>query len=100
MNDNQDNQTKKNWLVYMLRCADDSLYTGITNDLEKRLETHNAGKGARYTRARLPVKVVYQELVENRSSASIREYQLKQLSRSEKQRLLQKFSGSSLTTKQ
>lgn len=75
------------WVVYMLECADGTLYTGITNDLDARLETHNAGKGARYTAARLPVRAVYQELVENRSEASKREAALKKLSRHQKMQL-------------
>ncbi|MEK7303835.1 MAG: GIY-YIG nuclease family protein, partial [Pseudomonadota bacterium] len=51
------------WIVYMLLCADQSLYTGVATDIEARLSTHNAGKGAKYTRGRLPVKLVYQEAV-------------------------------------
>jgi len=76
------------WFVYMLECADGSLYTGITNDLERRLERHSLGKASRYTRARLPVRLVYQEPHSNRSAASQREAALKKLSRSEKQALL------------
>ena len=76
------------WYVYILECADDSLYTGITNNLQKRLEQHNAGKGARYTRARLPVSMVYQESASDRASASKREYCIKQLNRREKQKLI------------
>jgi putative endonuclease len=75
-----------NWKVYILRCADNSLYTGITTDLERRLTEHNSDnkKGARYTRARRPVDLVYHEACEDRAQASSREYQLKKLSRSEK----------------
>jgi len=78
------------WKVYMLRCADNSLYTGITTDVERRLDEHNTDnkKGARYTRVRRPVKLVYQENCENRSEASSREYQLKKLSRHEKLKLV------------
>jgi len=69
------------WTVYILRCADDTLYTGIAKDLAARVATHNAGRGAKYTRARLPVRVVWSEEAENRSAASKREYAVKQLSR-------------------
>jgi len=74
------------WHVYILRCADNSLYTGITTDLSRRIKEHNGDnkKGARYTRARRPVSLVYQEDCDNRSQASHREYELKQLSRQQK----------------
>ncbi len=74
----------------MLRCSDDSLYTGITVNLERRLKEHNSdnNKGARYTRARRPVSLVYQENCEDRAHASVREHQLKKLSRSEKLKLV------------
>jgi putative endonuclease len=74
--------------VYIVRCADDSLYTGCTNDLLKRVATHNAGKGARYTRSRLPVTVVWSVRVKDRSAALSREAKLKQLSRAEKLALI------------
>jgi len=68
------------WHVYMVRCSDGTLYTGITNNLEKRIAAHNSGKdGARYTRSRRPVKLVYAEAAESRSAASRLEYQLKRL---------------------
>ena len=76
-------------VCYMLRCADGSLYTGWTKDLERRLRTHNAGKGAKYTRSRLPVELVYREEFETRGEAMRRECQLKQLSRAEKLALLE-----------
>lgn len=76
------------WTVYILRCADDSLYTGITNDLEGRLASHNSGAGARYTRSRLPVELVYQEPAADRSAASKREAAIKALSRRSKLALL------------
>lgn len=83
------NQSK--WTIYIVRCADESLYTGITNDLERRLREHNDSstnsKGAKYTRARQPVKLAYQEKAPDRASASRREYQIKQLSRTEKLKL-------------
>jgi len=76
------------WCVYILRCGDGSLYTGITNDLPKRLEAHRAGTGSRYTRARLPVEVVYHEASEDRSSASKREAEIKRMTRERKIALL------------
>lgn len=73
------------WFVYILECNDSTLYTGITNNLEKRIEQHNNGQdGAKYTRARRPVKCVYQEIQKNRSEATKREFSIKKLSRSEK----------------
>jgi putative endonuclease len=79
------------WHVYILRCADGSLYTGITTDLDRRLAEHNAGAaaGARYTRARLPVTLVYQEAAADRAAAARREWQIKQLARTDKLALLQ-----------
>jgi len=77
------------WHVYMVRCSDGTLYTGITNDLNKRIEAHNSGKeGARYTRSRRPVKLVYSEQVESKSAAAKLEYQLKKLPRLKKIRLI------------
>jgi putative endonuclease len=78
------------WHVYMVRCADDSLYTGCTNDLLKRLEAHNAGKGARYTRSRGPVEIVWSVRVKDKSAALSREYRVKQLSRAQKLMLVRK----------
>jgi len=72
-----------------LRCADDTLYCGISNDMEKRLAAHNAGEGAKYTRGRIPVSVVYRESCADKSAALKREIQIKRLSRSAKQALLQ-----------
>ena len=76
------------WYVYMLRCRDGTLYTGSTNDLERRLAAHNAGKGAKYTRGRRPVTLVYWESCPDRSSALRREYAVKQMSRSQKLELV------------
>ncbi len=70
--------------TYIVECADGSLYTGWTNDVEKRLAAHNAGKGAKYTRPRLPVKLVYIEQHPTKEMAQRREYEIKQLSRREK----------------
>ena len=80
--------TEGSWSVYILRCADGTLYTGIAPDVEKRLQKHNEGKGAKYTRGRTPVELVYQEPYPNRAEASKREYQIKQLSRAEKLELI------------
>lgn len=81
--------TKTAWCVYILECNDKTLYTGITNNLEKRIEQHNHGQeAAKYTRARRPVKCVYQEVQENRSKATKREMAIKQLSRTEKIELI------------
>ena len=74
--------------VYIVRCSDQTLYTGWTNHLEKRIEAHNAGKGAKYTKARRPVELVYFETFEHKSEALKREYQIKQLKRSEKEKLI------------
>ena len=74
--------------VYMLSCADESLYTGYTTDVEQRVDEHNAGKGAKYTRGRTPVEVVHIEAFDTRSAAMSREYEIKQLSRAEKERLV------------
>lgn len=76
------------WHCYLLRCADDTLYCGITNDLEKRLLAHNAGEGAKYTRGRLPVQVVYCEPCADKSAALKRERQIKRLPRSAKLALI------------
>ncbi len=78
----------KTWFVYILRCADDSLYTGITNDLERRCNQHNAGTASRYTRSRLPVEMVYQEEQDSRSDALKRELKIKALSRKQKESLI------------
>ena len=74
-------------VCYMLRCADGSLYTGWTNDLEKRLRTHSAGRGGRYTRSRLPVTLVYVEECATRQEAMSREWHIKRLSKQEKEAL-------------
>ena len=72
------------YFVYMLRCGDGSLYTGSTNDVERRLKAHQSGRGAKYTRSRLPVELVYREEVQDRSAALRREAAIKRLSRAEK----------------
>jgi len=79
--------------VYILRCADDTLYTGYTTDPERRVAEHNAGKGAKYTRGRTPVDLVYLESYDSQSSAMSREYEIKQLRREEKTRLIEEQSA-------
>ena len=83
--------------VYMLRCADDSLYCGWTTDLEARILQHNAGKGAKYTRSRLPVKLVYFEMYEDRHEALRREWHLKHLKRAEKIKLSESREGKTIS---
>lgn len=79
------------YIVYILRCADDTLYTGYTNDLMKRIKNHNEGKtGAKYTRARRPVTLVHEEHFRTLSAALKREAQIKKLSRAEKLLLISK----------
>lgn len=74
--------------TYILKCGDGSLYTGWTNDLEKRIAAHNAGKGAKYTKSRRPVKLVYYEAFETKEEAMQREYRIKRLPRAEKEKLI------------
>lgn len=85
----------KQWCVYILRCGDGSLYTGVTDDFAHRLATHRAGKGAKYTRGRGPLEPVYRENCENMSAALKREYAIKQLTRAEKLALIREnpFTG-------
>lgn len=80
------------WTVYILECRDGSLYTGITNDIEKRLQAHNDGTAARFTRGRGPVSLRYTELHPDRSAASKREVAIKKLSRTEKLLLIRHFA--------
>lgn len=72
------------WYLYILRCGDGSLYTGITTDVEKRLEAHRSGKGAKYTRGRGPLELVYRELCGTHSEALKREFRVKAMTREEK----------------
>lgn len=76
------------WSVYILRCADGSLYTGITNRLEARLNAHNEGRGAKYTRSRLPIELVFEEARPDRSAALRREAEIKTYTRAEKKALI------------
>ncbi|HCH70383.1 MAG TPA: endonuclease [Colwellia sp.] len=85
------------WTVYFLRCNDNSLYTGITTDIKRRLHQHNKTKlGAKYTRARRPVKLVYRETTLDKSTASKREYQLRTLTKKEKEKLVSAYPASSI----
>lgn len=74
--------------TYIVRCSDDTLYTGWTNDLEKRIRVHNEGKGAKYTRTRRPVELVYYETFKTKEEAMSREWMIKHMSREQKKRLL------------
>ena len=78
----------KQWCVYILRCGDDTLYTGATDDFEKRLAAHRSGKGAKYTRGRAPLEPVYLEQCADMSAALKREYAIKQLTRAQKLALI------------
>lgn len=79
------------WYVYILECSDGTLYTGITTDIEKRIITHNKGKGAKYTKVRLPVVLKALFEAEDRSKASKEEYRIKQLTRLEKIQIIKKY---------
>ena len=76
------------WYLYILRCRDNTLYTGITTDVEKRLEAHRSGKGAKYTRGRAPLELVYQESCGSHSNALKREAEIKKLPRTAKEMLV------------
>lgn len=76
------------WCVYMLLCDDNTIYTGITNDLKKRFENHILGKGAKYLRGRKPLEIVYTENFQNRSMATKREMEIKKLNRRKKEALI------------
>ncbi len=77
--------------TYILRCADETLYTGWTNDLEKRIKMHNEGRGAKYTKSRRPVELVYYETFDTKEEAQSREWHIKQLTKKEKLKLIQTF---------
>ena len=78
------------WYVYMLRCGDGTLYTGVPDNVERRLAAHRSGRGAKYTRGRGPLELVYQEQVPDKSAALRREYQIKRLPKQEKEGLIAK----------
>ena len=88
----------KEWHVYILRCKDGSLYTGITTDIERRLEQHNAGKGASYTRSRRPVTLAWHEKMASESAARKREAEIKKWTREEKMNFLIKKHGQARDT--
>lgn len=77
--------------TYMVECKDQSLYTGYTTDLDRRVKAHNSGKGAKYTKSRLPVRLVYYEIYEKKTEAMKREYAIKQLQRKDKLELIRHF---------
>lgn len=79
---------EKKYYTYVLKCKDESLYCGYTDNLERRVQCHNEGKGAKYTRARRPVRLVYFEEYGTKSEAMSREYEIKQLTRKEKEKLI------------
>ena len=83
-----------NYYAYIVECADGTYYCGYTNNLEKRIDTHNKGKGAKYTRPRLPVALVYFEEFDSKEKAMSREWHLKQLTHAEKRALAQGFEKS------
>lgn len=85
---------EKQWFVYMLRCGDGTLYTGMTDDVQRRLEAHRSGKGAKYTRGRGPLELVYQETLPTRQEALSREWHIKHMTREEKQNLIQNQTDS------
>ena len=80
------------WYVYILRCADDTLYTGISTDVEKRLQAHRSGRGAKYTRSRCPLTLVYREVCGSHSQALKRECRIKSMTRAEKLQLIRQES--------
>ncbi len=77
-----------NWYLYIIECSDESLYTGITKDLERRVSEHNAKNGAKYVKGKLPVKLVYSELYNSHAEALKREIEIKRLNRAEKLKLI------------
>lgn len=81
---------EQTWKLYILRCGDGTLYTGITTDVARRFDEHSSGKGAKYTRGRGPLVLVYQEECGDKSAASRREWEIKALSREEKLQLIKK----------
>jgi predicted GIY-YIG superfamily endonuclease len=80
----------RRWVLYIIKCGDGTLYTGITNDIARRVKQHNDGSASRYTRSRLPVKLVYQESCRGRSQALKKEFAVKSLSRKEKEEYIKK----------
>jgi predicted GIY-YIG superfamily endonuclease len=89
---------RRGWCLYLVKCADGTLYTGITNDLQRRLDQHNNGTASRYTRSRLPVQLVYREGCRGKSGALKKEYRIKSLSRRAKQAYIAEKARSSSAT--
>lgn len=85
-----DEAGKKMNYTYILKCKDGTYYTGWTNNLEKRLKDHNDGKGAKYTKSRRPVELIYHEMFDSKEEAMKREYAIKHMTRSEKDKLIQR----------
>lgn len=90
---NDEQRERKMNYTYILKCADGTLYTGWTNDIEKRIREHNAGRGAKYTRSRTPVELVYYEIFETKQEAMKREYAIKHMGRAKKEALI--YAGNS-----
>ncbi len=84
---------REKWFLYLIRCNDFSLYTGIAKDVEKRFKMHCSGKGARYTRTRLPLEIVYHEVCKSRTEALVRECEVKALPREKKLAPIKNFKG-------
>lgn len=84
---------ERQWFLYILRCGDDTLYTGITTDIDRRFAMHTSGKGAKYTRGRGPLTIVYRECCGSHSDALRREYAVKALPRMEKEKMIQEYQG-------
>ena len=82
------------WSVYIIKCRDQTLYTGITNNLPKRLEMHESGQAAKYTKGRSPFKLVYQEFFENRSLSTKRESEIKKFKKEDKNKLIEGYRSS------
>ncbi len=80
------------WALYIVECIDETYYTGITNDIDRRIAQHNSGAGAKYTKGRAPVRLIYTEYFKNRSEASKRELQVKSLSKDRKTDLIKSIS--------
>ena len=80
-----------NWYLYIVECSDTKLYTGITNNLQRRIKDHNNGEGAKFTRGRIPVKLRYSEKCKSRSKALKREFEIKSLKRNKKLKLISKI---------
>lgn len=84
-------KSNKNWYLYLVRCADDTIYTGISSDVQARIDKHNSGRGAKYTSTRLPVRLIYSESQPNRISAMKREIEVKKWGRKRKENLASEF---------